>query len=278
VNDYLLSNRAQWDDRAPVHARSREYDVARLVGDPQAISDVVAFDRPRLGDLSGIRGIHLQCHIGTDTLSLVRLGAQMTGLDFSSVSLEQAREITARAGTPVEFVQAEVYGALEVLPAGSFDLVYTGIGAICWLPDIDRWAQVVAALLAPGGRLFVRDLHPMLGTIDVVDGALVFEHPYYYRPEAMVFEGAQTYVETDESLSTMTTYEWAHGLGEIVTALLAARMEITELVEHESVPWNALPGLMSKDEHGEWRLTDRPERLGASFTLQARCRLPSGTG
>src|SRR5579864_4611824 len=114
--DYRALNRANWDERAPAHAAAPEYSVADFVTDPTFLSRVVRFDRPLLGDVSGLRGIHLQCHIGTDTISLARLGARMAGLDFSPASLAEARRIATSAGADVEFVEAEVYAALDVLP------------------------------------------------------------------------------------------------------------------------------------------------------------------
>ena len=146
MTDYRDVNRANWDDRAQAHAASRDYDLAAFAADPRHLSHVVRFDLPLLGDVSGLRGVHLQCHIGTDTVSLARLGATMTGVDFSPRSLEQARMLAERSGTPVDFVESDVYGAVDVLEAGSFDLVYTGIGALCWLPDLRRWGRTVVRL------------------------------------------------------------------------------------------------------------------------------------
>ena len=271
VERYYDVNRANWDERAPAHAASPYYSFERFVEDPSYISDVVRFDLPRLGDVSGLRVVHLQCHIGTDTVSLARLGADMTGLDFSAASLAQARRIARLAGADVRFVEAEVYDAAAVLGPEPFDLVYTGIGALCWLPDIARWARVVAGLLRPGGRLFIREGHPMLWALDDArpDGLLVVEYPYFERPEPMIFDEAGTYVETDAVFTHNRTHEWNHGLGEIVSALMSAGMDLTGLAEHDSVPWDALPGQMERTGGGEWRLADRPWRLPHSYTLQA---------
>jgi len=271
TNRYVEVNRESWDERAPAHAASPDYGVDRFVDDPEFVSDVVHFDLPRLGDIRGLRGVHLQCHIGTDTISLARLGARMTGLDFSPASLKQARLLSKRAGPHVDFVEAELYDAVAVLGADAFDFVFTGIGAICWLPSIVRWAKVVSDLLVPGGRLFLREGHPMLWTLDEErsDGLLVAEYPYFERAEPIVFDYGGTYVETTATFTHNVTHQWNHGLGEIVTALQEAGMDITMLVEHDSVPWEALPGQMSRTALGEWRLTDRPWRLPHSYTLQA---------
>lgn len=271
MDRYLEVNRANWDERAAAHAASRDYALAEFIEDPAFLSHVVRFDQPRLGDIRGLRGVHLQCHIGTDTISLARLGARMTGLDLSPASLAQARRLAAQLGANVDFVEAEVYDAVSALGRGAFDLVFTGIGALCWLPSVRRWADVVGELLAPGGRLFIREGHPMLWTLEDprADGLLVVHYPYFERDEPTIEEVSGTYVDTDASFDHNLTHSWNHGLGEIVTALLDAGMEITSLVEHDSVPWEALPGQMRKDDRGEWRLIDRSWRLPHSYTLQA---------
>jgi SAM-dependent methyltransferase len=269
--DYRDVNRANWDERAQVHAASAEYDVEAFVADKAHLSEVVRFDRALLGDIAGVRGIHLQCHIGTDTLSLARLGATMTGLDFSPKSLDQARRLAAQAGPAVDYVESDVYGAVDAVGGATFDLVYTGIGALCWLPDIRRWAQTVAALLRPGGRLFIREGHPVLWTLDYdrTDHLLTLDFPYFEQHEPQVWNDEGTYIETDHVFTHTTTHEWNHGLGEIFTALTAAGMSVTGFTEHTSVPWEALRGQMTKLGNGEWQLTDRPSRLPHSYTLQA---------
>jgi len=267
---YLDENRASWDDRAPAHAASPDYAFERFAADPEFLSEVVRFDLPLLGDIRGARGVHLQCHIGTDTISLARLGAVMTGLDFSGASVAEALRLSALAGTPVAFVQSDVYDALDVLQRADFDLVYTGVGALCWLPEIRPWARVVSGLLRPGGRLFIREGHPMMWSLDEARTTdLVVDYPYFETQEPLTDEDPGTYVTTDATFTQNVSHSWNHGLGEVVTALLDAGMELSGLVEHDSVPWEALPGHMEKGELGEWRLKDRPWRLPSSYTLQA---------
>ena len=271
VNDYSEINKANWDERAPAHAASPGYAIDRFLADPEFLSDVVRFDLPLLGDIRGLRGVHLQCHIGTDTISLARLGASMTGVDFSGPAVRQARALAAQTGADATFVESDVYEAADAVGSGQFDLVFTGIGALCWLPSIERWARVVASLLRPGGRLFIREGHPMLWSLgdSRPDGLLVVEYPYFERDEPMIFDEAGTYVSTDVVFKHTLTHEWNHGLGEIITALLGSGLTITGLTEHDSVPWEALPGQMTLLSSGEWRLTDRPWRLPHSYTLQA---------
>ena len=267
---YAEINRANWDERAPAHAASSYYALSEFE-DPSFLSHVIRFDRERLGDIRGLRGVHLQCHIGTDTISLARLGAEMTGLDFSPAALAQARELSSRTKTPAEFVESELYDAPEKLGVEAFDLVYTGVGALCWLPSIARWADVVARLLRPGGRFFMREFHPMLWALGDPrpDGLLAVEYPYFEHDEPLVFDEPGTYVETSATFQHTITHEWNHGLGEIVTALLERGLELTMLLEHDSAPDNIREGEMEQIEAGEWRLVDRPGRVPHSYTLQA---------
>jgi SAM-dependent methyltransferase len=272
MDDYRDVNLASWNDRVAAHAASPDYAVARFTDDPAFVSEVVAFDRPRLGDMAGLDAVHLQCHIGTDTVSLARLGARMTALDFSAPALEQGRRLAEAVGVEITFVESDLYGAREALGTGRFDLVYTGIGALCWLPDVRRWAEVVASLLKPGGRLFMREGHPVLWALAEPrpDGLVVLEFPYFEQAEPMIWTDGGTYVETDAVFTENTSHEWNHGLGEIVGAVLAAGLELTALEEHDTVPWNALPGQMHDTGGGEFQLSDRPERLPHTYTLQAR--------
>jgi len=272
MQHFLDTNRANWDDRASAHAARTGlgYQVQRYVDDPTLLSDVVRFDRDRLGDVTGLRTVHLQCHIGTDTLSLARLGAHVTGLDFSPVALAEARTLVQETGDTVDFVESDVYSALSALEPGGFDLVYTGIGALCWLPSIDRWAAVVAGLLAPGGRLFLREGHPVLWSMDERLGDdLHLRFPYFEQEAPLEWDDDSTYVQTDRPMTATKTYEWNHGLGEIVTALLDAGLQLTMLVEHDSVPWEALPGQMVERPGGEFALSTLAGVAPLSYTLQA---------
>lgn len=285
-DDYLQVNQANWDSRAAVHAE--DYGLPALLADPTALSSTVQFDLPRLGELTGLAVLHLQCHLGDDTLSLARLGAaSVTGVDLSGKSLEVARRLAQAAQTPVDYVHSDVYSAPQVL-GRQFDLVYTGIGALCWLPDIQRWAQTVAALLRPGGRLFIRDAHPMLDTLvpvmigdDPEDRAqqpwitsaghltAAVELPYFQQDDGLVWSEEYSYAG-DKPLTAPTSISWNHGIGQIITAVADAGLTVTSFTEHDSAPWEALPGLMIEDRAtGEWRLTERPERLAATFTLTA---------
>ncbi|MEM6708290.1 MAG: class I SAM-dependent methyltransferase [Pseudomonadota bacterium] len=238
---YFSANRANWNDRAVVHARSEMYALERFHADPAHLSDVVRFDRQALGDLTGERAVHLQCHIGSDTLSLARLGANVCGVDQSEASLAVARELFVATETEGAFFEANVYDARDVL-TGTFDLVYSGVGALNWLPSISRWATTVASLLRPGGRLFLREGHPMLWALgDTTDGSLVVEYPYFETADPLVFDEEETYTGPGKVLTHTRTYEWNHGLAEIVTAVMQVGLTLETLVEHDGCEWQALP-------------------------------------
>jgi SAM-dependent methyltransferase len=220
----------------------------------------------------------------------------VVGLDFSPASLKEAQRLAdnAAGGEKLSFVEASTYDALAVLEPGSFDLVFTGIGALCWLPNIRQWAQVVASLLKADGRLFIREAHPLVWTLDetVTDRPHV-RYPYYERAEPMTFENEGTYLELadkDKKFTSTKTLEWNHGMGEIVQSLLDEGMMITGLVEHQSLPWDALPGQMvglpngmfvpfesvnlnldvdSDVSIGEYELKEEKDRIPLSYTLQA---------
>jgi SAM-dependent methyltransferase len=274
TDDYRVVNRANWDERVSLHAEAPEYALGRYLDDANYISDVVRFDLPLLGNVRGVEAVHLQCHLGTDTLSLHRLGARMSGLDFSAPALERARDLAHRTGADIDYREAELYDAVAVFGGSAFDLVFTGVGALCWIPDINRWAGVVRDLLRPNGRLFLREAHPVLWAVDDPrpDGLLALEFPYFERPEPMVWEESGTYAGEERTLANRRTLAWNHGLGEIVDAVIGAGLAPTRLVEHLSLPWNALPGQMMRLDTGEWQLIDRPERMPHSYTLVAQQR------
>jgi SAM-dependent methyltransferase len=241
---YFEANRANWDDRVPVHVASRGYDMDGFLRGEKTLYDI---ETSEVGDVRGKTLLHLQCHFGMDTLGWARLGARVTGLDFSAPAVEQARALAARIGIEdARFVEANVYDALEALSGEQFDVVYTGVGALGWLPDIKGWARVAAGLVKPGGFLYVYEGHPALWSMDDTrdDGALVVADPYFERPEPSVWDEAVTYVD-GPSLEHTRTYEWNHGLGEIVTAVIEAGLHLAFVHEHRTIAWKALPQMVA---------------------------------
>lgn len=269
MDPYTRANLGNWEARVPIHTGPKGYDRQRFLDDPAALSDVVAADARRLGDLTGQSVVHLQCHIGTDTLSLARLGGEVTGVDFSPSALTAARALAAEAGPSVRYVESTVDDVPDRLPE-RFDLVYTGTGALNWLPSARRWATIVAELLAPGGRLFLREGHPMLGALDDerVDRMLVVEYPYFETPEPIRWESDHSYTGGDEVVTSPVSYEWNHGMGEVVQAVLDAGLRLTRLEEHRELAWPFFPW-MERTASGFHVLPERPERLPLMYTLEA---------
>ncbi|MGB3736642.1 MAG: class I SAM-dependent methyltransferase [Ilumatobacter sp.] len=251
---FIEQNRLNWDDRAGLHAQpTTGYRLDRFRDDRSLLSGVVDFDRRYLGDLTGLSVLHLQCHIGTDTLSLARLGARVTGLDQSGTSLDSARALFESVDTPGRFVQSNVYDAVDALDGEQFDLVYTGVGSLNWLPDIARWGQVVGAFMRPGGHFYIREGHPMAYAIDDGDdvpaGTLRLKYPYFETIEPLTFDDPNTYVDTaGEQLTHSRSHEWNHGIGEVFMALTNAGLRVTTLDEHRFLDWRMIPQQVERDE------------------------------
>ena len=266
MDDYRDVNRANWDERVAAHAASPDYAVSRFTEDPAFLSEVVTFDLPRLGDIAGLDAVHLQCHIGTDTVSLARLGATHDGARLLGPRARAGPRASPRPpASTIDFVESDLYGAPEALGRERFDLVYTGIGALCWLPDVRRWAEVVASLLRPGGRLFIREGHPVLWALAEprAEAARASSTPTSSRPSRWSGTSAARTSRPSRCSRTTSTHEWNHGLGEIVTAVLAAGLELTALEEHDRVPWDALPGQMTDDRRRRVP-AHRPPRAAAA--------------
>ena len=260
------ANRDYWDGKARFNVAA--WDVDAFVADPARLTRIVAADREALGDMRGRTLLHLQCHFGMDTLAWARLGAKVTGVDFSPRAIAIATELAARTGLAARFLETDLYATPDVLRE-AFDVVYTGGGALCWLPDIRGWARVVARMLRPGGTFYIREAHPLLWSLEDErdDTELVIGHPYFEVAQPTRWDAEPAW---DKEASEVTThYGWNHGLGEIVGALIEAGLVIEALCEHQTCLWQAL-AFMIEDEHGWWRLPDRPERLPLMYTIRAR--------
>ena len=265
--EYLSANQANWDERVDIHWGSAEYNVQRYIEDPEAISGEVSFDQTEIGEVAGKRLLHLQCHIGTDTLSWARLGATVTGVDFSPKAIDAARRLSRESGTPGRFVVSELYDSPSQLKE-EFDIVYTGVGAICWLPDIDGWAQVVSTFLKPGGTFYMREGHPIMWGLDWdEENLLSIVEPYLGGTGPIGYEDDTTYAGEGKMKNTVR-YNFKHGLGEIVTALIDAGLRIEFLREHQFCDWQGIPHLRKGDDRW-WRLPDQPERLPLMYSVRA---------
>jgi SAM-dependent methyltransferase len=226
-------NLAWWQAAAALHAESDFYDLAgfRSGRDPMR-----PFEVEELGDVAGLDLVHLQCHVGTDTLAWARRGARVVGLDFSSNAIDVATGLARECGLAAEFVRADVYEAPAALADRRFDVVYTGVGALNWLPDLGAWAEVVARLLRPGAVLYVAEIHPMVfGMAD--DGRTLARSIVDADYEAL--ESTGTYAVPDAMVANSVTYERIYAISEVFTALRSAGLDVELLREHTytNAPW-----------------------------------------
>lgn len=188
--------------------------------------------------------LHLQCHLGTETIAFAERGARTVGLDISEASVAAAAGIAARAGADVTYVRANVYDAVEALDGRRFDVIYTGKGALCYLPDLDRWATVVAQLLCPGGRLYIAEFHPLLNALGPkpAEGEgteLLLRHDYLGGRDAVHRNATYTYTDGPAVEGATDSYEWMHGMDEVINALTTAGLGIRRLRESDELPGRA---------------------------------------
>jgi SAM-dependent methyltransferase len=257
-------NRAMWDEAAPLHAASAFYDLAGFVGGRDSLHP---FEPDELGPVDGLDLVHLQCHLGTDTLSWARRGARVVGLDFSAPALDAARDLARRCHADAEFVASDVYDAVDALGHRRFDVVYTGMGALVWLPDLPRWASVVHDLLVPGGVLYLVEIHPVVGAVDRETGRTITSDMVGDAFRAFDEPGG-TYAVPDATLEHTVTYERLHGVGEAVSALLDAGLALELLHEH-SVTHAPLPWLVPGGD-GLRRVAPGAPRVPLTYSLRAR--------
>lgn len=264
------SNLENWEDRVPLH------EVAYGLEDfdnPDHLSEVVRTDLAALlpylpdGSVSGLDVCHLQCHIGTDTLSLARAGARVTGVDFSPSALAAARRLAGRLGLAATWVECDVLESRRAV-TGNFDLVYTSIGTITWLPDLDRWAVQVAGLLRPGGTFYIRDGHPGLYSVDEDATELRLRYPYFGNGQAQSWDNESSYVG-EGKLAHTRNYEWPHPLSEIINSLIGAGLQILRLDEGRVLPWRFSTRMVEVPGGFAWPEDER-DRVPCTYTVIAR--------
>ena len=237
LDEYRSANLANWNERVAGHMAPDGYGVDRFIEDPEAISEVVRFDAEVLGDVTGKTLLHSQCHIGTDTLSWAKLGAAVTGLDFSPAAIAAARDIAERLGIDATFVETELYEAPGHIDA-QFDIVYTGVGAINWLPDIVEWGRILADFVAPGGTFYIREGHPMMSALDDerTDRELVVAYRYFDNAEPQHWVNTESYLGSAR-LESSDIYEWPHSISDVVNSLIGAGLVIEHLDELKHLDW-----------------------------------------
>jgi SAM-dependent methyltransferase len=233
----LRDNNALWDEWTRIHETSEFYD---LEGFKRGGVRLRPYELDEIGPVDGLELLHLQCHFGIDTLSWARLGARVTGADFSKAAVELARSVATEIGQPgARFVQSDLYDLPAVLE-GQFDLVYTSRGVLGWLPDIRRWAEVAAHFVRPGGRFYITEIHPVANVFEnegVAPGELIVRYPYWEHAAPMSFPVVGSYADPSATVEAKVEHGWDHGLGEIVSALIDAGLRIESLREYPFVDW-----------------------------------------
>jgi len=268
MNEHLETNRTWWNERVPLHADSSFYDVE---GFRDGDLTLMPLERRELGDVTGRSLLHLQCHFGLDTLSWARLGARVTGVDFSEEGIATARSLRDELRIEATFICSDIYELPEVLD-DRFDIVYTSYGVLTWLPDLTRWAEVIAHFLKPGGTFYIAEIHPFASVFyDGPDAEDLHVHyPYFHDPDPLRFECDGSYASA-AACTNRVTYEWAHSLGEVVDALIASGLQIAFLHEFPFACYQVFP-FLEKDEEGWWRWESSEGSIPMTFSLKATRR------
>jgi SAM-dependent methyltransferase len=258
--DWVESNRRLWEASTPHHVTSAFYDVDSFRAGRSSLDRL---ELEAVGPVAGRSLLHLQCHFGMDTLSWARLGADVTGLDFSAVAIAAARELAGEVGVEATFVEGD---AMSADLGRTFDVVFASWGAITWIPDIGAWMATAARHLAPGGRLALVDRHPFTWLWDDDPGVTEFvvRYPYFLDGRPLRFEYERTYAGAP--VAGQVEYAFNHDLGSIVTAAAAAGFHVERLTENPTITWQALP-FLEQDDDGWWHMAATP--LPLSFSLVA---------
>jgi SAM-dependent methyltransferase len=265
MTDHIVINRAFWDELAVRHVESPFYETAAFRRGEIVLDPLV---RERVGDVRGKNLLHLQCHFGLDTLSLARMGAAVTGLDFSGEALAAARMLAREAGLAANFVECDVLHAPADLEG--FDIVFASWGALVWIADIAAWMRVAARALKPGGRLLLVEGHPMMMTLDEACApSAPFTVRYAYDSDApLVMDNQEDYAEPEAKLKAHRNVQFLHGLATILNGAIAAGFTIRKLEEFDRLPWPGLPQLVKLDAD-YWTLPEDAPFLPLSFALDA---------
>lgn len=258
--DYLDINRRFWESSVEPHLASAFYGVEAFI---KGKSSLTPIESALLGDLTGKSVLHLQCHFGQDTLSLSRVGAFCTGVDFSPKAIAAAKALALRTDQQAEFICSDILGLADVLD-GQFDIVFTSYGTIGWLPDLDRWSSVVSRFLKPGGRFIMADFHPVVWMFDNDFKEVRYR---YFKDEAIVETEQGTYADRNSNESA-TNVTWNHGLSELITALIAQGLIIEHFSEYDYSPFNCFKDAV-ESEPGKFRIPQFGNRIPMVYAIVA---------
>lgn len=238
---YFEANKIAWDARTEAHIGSKFYDVEGFKNGENALGPIVTKEMP---EVNGKSLLHLQCHFGLDTLSFARMGAEVTGVDLSSKSIEEARKLSEELQIPATFVESNVMTMDEVIEE-TYDIVYTSYGAICWLPDIDAWAEQVAKRLKPGGLFYMAEFHPYLYMWEWKDEKIAY--PYFSKGKVFHEKAEGSYTDGSETLQ-FDEYFWIHAISDVYKALMNSGIKVIGFSEFDYNPYPCFEGIKKRAE------------------------------
>jgi len=266
VDKLVAANKKLWDELAAVHAESKFYDVQSFLAGKSSLKRI---ELEELGDIAGKSLLHMQCHFGMDSLSLARLGARVTGLDFSGQAIELARSLNTQLGLSARFVESDVAGARTVIEE-QFDIVFTSYGVLVWLPDLKAWAKSIADCLKPGGMFLLVEEHPFTYMLEQEADRLEIKYSYFER-EPIELPVSGSYADPEARIEQPVTYEWVHTISEVITSLIGAGLTIESLREFPFCMYRKFNSLV-EDEDGYFQSPDHPG-LPLLYSLRARLRI-----
>jgi len=263
---YFEANRRHWDEVVPIHVASELYDVAAFKAGASRLKPV---EYEELRDVRGKSLLHIQCHFGLDTLSWAREGASVTGIDFSQTALEAARALAKECGIQARFLHSDVYSLPEKL-SEQFDIVFTSYGALCWLPDMSLWAQVVSQFVKPGGTFYMVEFHPVSGIFEDGPEATDLEigYPYFPTGQPIRTEDDGTYADRDARVENRLNYSWPHPTSEVINALIDAGLHIEFFHEFPFTTEPVWPFTETKPD-GTVRLTKHEGSVPLLYSVKA---------
>ncbi len=265
MDEYRRANQELWDEWAHVNARSGLYRVDEFKAGKNKLN---ALERHEMGDVNGLSLLHLMCHFGMDTLSWARLGAEVTGIDFSPEAIRLARELSAETGIPGRFLCSELYELPDHLDE-QFDRVFSSYGVLSWLPDLEGWARIVARYLRPGGVFYLAEFHPAAMVFDDAVERAEWRVAYdYFTSGPVRFDTKGSYADPDAEVHATHSFEWFYPLGKVISALLAAGLRLEFLHEHPFTVYRQFP-FVEPDAEGLWHLPPGLPRIPLMFSLRA---------
>jgi SAM-dependent methyltransferase len=276
MKEYMNENRDLWNEITLIHVASDFYDVEGFKQGRSSMLNPIEIEE--MGDVSGKSLLHLQCHFGMDTLDWARRGARVTGVDFSDESIEFARLMSEELGIEAKFVCCNIYDLPENLK-GTFDIVYTSGGVLCWLPELKRWAEIISHFLKPGGFFYILEGHPFSCVFDDSPDVtqLTVKYSYFHTPGPVKWEPQIDYTspvkgslkwinDNPDAMVTHGSYEWTHSLGDIINSLISSGLKLEFLHEFPMIFYKSLP-FMEQGDDRSWRISG--DKIPLIFTLKA---------